>query len=302
MIKTGNDLMKMVRKELGLNQAQMAERMHMAQRTLVRIETGERNLGILEYFLLMQILGAPTEDLLPLLLESKELKDYYTYKKLKNILKDWNIEEIENTLHKLENTPISKQPFVAQFISFVKISIDEQMPHEQALKELYETLSMSIRSFDEARVKYCRFTYVEICILLGISSKLEALGKPSCAIDIYKDLLESRSNSLTTDEDKAMFLPAILFNLSNVLGRTKKYKESLSYCMRAHEICISYENYRLVPNILYNMACCYRLLGEEEKIYQAYFIRAYHSARAMENKEMIDVTKKEAEKFGILNM
>ena len=301
MIRAGNELMKMVREKLKLNQAQMGEHLHMTQRTVSRIETGKRDLGVWEYFSLMQMAGMPTEDLSPLILESRELKDYNAYRELKKLLMDARFSEAKAILPKFERDLISEQPFILQFVAFAKIYIDEEMPHELAIDGLYGALSMSVKSFDENRLAEYRFTYNEICILTGIAMRLEFLGKLDCAITLYKALVNSRGNALATEEDKAALYPALMFNLSTLLGKSGKYKEALSYCKDAHGISIKYNKLQLVPRILHNMASCYRLIGEEEQIYKTHFIRAYHVAHAVEDSDAIAEIKKDAEKFGISN-
>jgi tetratricopeptide (TPR) repeat protein len=302
MLRAGNELMKLVRERLDLNQSQLGEHLHMTQRTVSRIETGKRSLTLWEYFSLMEMAGKPTEDLSPLFLDSRELKDYNTYKELKGLIRDGRFSEIRDILPSLEKGLISKQPFITQFVAFVKIFVDEKMPPDDAINELYRTLAMSIKSFDKNRVMECRFTYNEIYILFAIAMKLESMGRVSCAIDLYKNLVESRGSALATDEDKAALFPALMFNLSNLLGKSGRYEEALKYCESAREICIKYNNLRYIPRILYNIACINRLTGEERQIYQTYFIRAYHVARAIGDKEFISITKSEAEKFGFTNL
>jgi tetratricopeptide (TPR) repeat protein len=302
MMRAGNELMKLTRKELKLNQAQIGDHLHMTQRTVSRIETGRRSLGVWEYFSLMSMIGRPTEDLSPLFLESKELKDYNTYIELKRLLRENRFKELRDALPEFEKGLISRQSFIVQFIAFIKIFVDESISHEQAIDDLYDVLRMSIKNFDKSRIKEYRFTHNEIWILSGIALKLEYSGRNSEAIELYKDLVESRGNSSATDEDKSRIFPALISNLSTLLGRDGKYEEALKYCKDAHEICIKYNNLRMIPTIMYNMACCYRLLGEEEQIYQTYFLRAYHIAHAIEDKDFMELTKNEAEDFGFTDL
>ena len=302
MMRAGSELLRLARKELGMSQFEMSQHLHITQRTISRVETGVRNLSVWEYFTLMSMLGRPTEDLSPLFLESKELKDYNTYMELKRLIRDNRYDEIREILPEFEKGLTSRQPFIVQFIAFVKIFVDESISHEQAIDDLYDVLRMSIKDFDKSKVKEYHFTYNEVYILFGIALKLEYLGRNSEAIEIYKDLAESRGNSSATDEDKSRIFTALIFNLSSALGREGKYEEALEYCKDAHELCIKYGNLRVVPRIMYNMACCYRLLGEEEQIYKTYFLRAYHTAHAIENKELMRVLKNEAKDFGFTDL
>ena len=302
MMRAGNELLKSIRRELKMSQEEMGEHLVMNQRTVSRIERGERNLSVWEYFTLMSMIGKPTEDLSPLFLESKELNDYNTYIELKRLLKDNRYEEIKDILPEFDKGLTSRQPFIVQFIAYIKIFVDESISHDEAIDGLYDVMRMSIKNFDKNKVKEYHFSYNEIYILFGIALKLEYLERNSEAIELYKDLAESRGNSSATDEDKSRIFTALMSNLSTLLGRDGKYEEALKYCKDAHEICIKYNNLRMIPKIMYNMACCYRLLGEEEELYQTYFLRAYHIAHAIENKELVEVLKNEAKDFGFTDL
>jgi len=302
MIRAGNELMKIVREKLKLSQEEMGEHLHMTQRTVSRIETGKRNLGVWEYFSLMEMAGKPTEDVSPLILESRELKDYSAYRELKRLLRDARFLEAKEILHEFEKGTISKQPFILQFIAFANIYVDEEMPHQEAIDKLYEILRMSINDFETCNIPAYRLTFNEIYIICAIAMRLECVGKIDCSIILYKALVDSRGNALATCEDKATLYPALMYNLSRLLGVSGMHKESLSYSKDAYGLCIKYDNLRLVPKLLYNMACSNRLLGEEEKIFQTYFIRAYHTAHALQNHEIIDISKREANKFGLSDL
>jgi len=302
MIRAGNELMKLVREQLDLSQGQLADHLHMTQRTVSRIETGKRDLGVWEYFALMEMAGTPTEDLSLLTMESKEIRDYNAYKELKRLLRDERHNEIRDILPEFEKGLISKQPFILQFVAFVKVFVDEGMSHEQKIEELHKILQMSIKEFGDCDISTYRLTYNEIYIIFVIAMNLDSVGRVDCAINLYKAVVKSRGNALATDSDKAILFPALMFNLSTLLGKSGRYKEALSYCNDALGISKKYDKLRLIPYILHNMASCYRLMGEEEHIYMTYLIRAYHTAHALGNMEVVETIKSEAEKFGFTNI
>ena len=91
-----------------------------------------------------------------------------------------------------------------------------------------------------------------------------------------------------------------MINISTMLGRIGEYKESLKYCEEAIDISTEYNNLRVVPWLLYNMASCHRMLGEEEQIYRTYLVRAYHCACAFKDFEAAQIIKIDASNdFGI---
>ena len=71
--------------------------------------------------------------------------------------------------------------------------------------------------------------------------------------------------------------------------------------LKAIKICRECSNLLYVPIILYNMANCLHLLGEEEQIYKPHIIRAYHCAYAIGDTRIAQIIKKDAEDdFGII--
>ena len=302
MITAGSEILKQTRKQLGLSQAEIGEHLHTDQRNISRIERGEKGLAPFEYFALMQMAGTPTEDLSPLFLQSKELKDFKMYKHLRRLLRDKCYSEIREILPEFEEGRASKQPFISQYIEFLKIAADEEIPHEQAIDRLYEVLAMSIKNFEKDNIAKYHFTYNEVSILIHIGMRLEFMDKKSCAIDLYKGLIENRGRILVSGEDKAKIFPALMFNVSTLLGKSERYEEALKYCQDAHAICKEHESYRLIPQILYNTACCYRFMGEEKHLYQTYFRRAYHVAHAFGNSKVLDILIKEAKDFGLSDL
>jgi len=246
----------------------------------------------------MGMIGRPTDDLSPLFLETKELRNYNAFLELRGLLRDNMLSEVRQRLPEFEKILTSNQTFIRQFIIFTKIYIDGEMPHQEAIDKLYETLEMSVINFDKNNISKYRFTYNEIYIVFAIAMRLEKLGDLDNAASLYKALIESRGSAAATKEDMSALYPSIMFNLSNVLGKAKRYHEALEYCESARRLCVELKNSRLLPHILYNTAWIQRLMGEEKRIYRTYYNRAYHVAYAMDNKEIVDIIKKEAEEFG----
>jgi len=299
MIRAGNELMKMLREDMEMSQEQLGDHLHMSQRTISRVETGKRDLGVWEYIALMQMAGTPTDDLSPLLLDSNELKDYRTYRELVKLVRDKKYAEVRGKLPDFKKNLASKQGIVLQFIAFARIISDEEMPPEQAIEELYEALSMSIKNFDHEKAGKYRYTYNEIIILIEIGMKLEKIGKSDITITIFKALIESKGNAFATDSDKAALYPALMYNLCVSLGRADRFKEALSYCEDAYGISIKYNNFRLIPKIVYYLGYFNYMLGEEERVYRTFYTRAYHAAYALGDRETAAIIKEEAGKIGL---
>ena len=303
MLKTNNEIVRRTRKEMGLSQRELAEQLFMDQKALSRIESGKKNLNVWEYLSIMQMVGRPEENFYRLMLESKEFEDYCTYKELRRLIRDGKHSEAKDILADFEKNLTATQSFLHQYVAFAKVYLDSEMPHEEAVERLYEVLRMSIRDFDKSKMAKYRYDYNEVHILSAIAIKLDKMGETEQAIDIYKALIESRNNILGTDEDKAALLPALLYSLSSLLGKTGDYIGALKYCEEAYEISKKYYNLRLIPYILYNIASCSHKLNKGEEICKPYLVRAYHSAYAIGYTEVAAEIKKDAkESFGIVDL
>jgi len=296
---TNNELIRQLRKKLGLSQKDMAEVLHMDARTLSRIENGLRDLHLWEFISLMEMAGARTEDWWVLYLESKEYGDYTTYRETKRLFRVGKYKEAREMLVQFEKGLLRKHSFIVQFTTFVKYFTDKEISNQETLEGLQEAIKMSRKDFDESKVEEYHLTYNEIYILIGIADRLDSLGETGRAIKLYEAMVEGRENAITSSEDRATLFPPLLFNLSNLLRKSGDTKEALRYSNIARDICIEYNNLRLIPRILFSMAKCYYEAEEDEGIYKTYLIRAYHSAYAIGNNELGSSIKKYAESIGI---
>ena len=289
------ELIKKMRKDMGMSQENLAEQLHISPRHMARIESGSANMDIWQFMSILELLGQPTEDFWLLYLNTKEYEEYRAYRRIKKLLHDRNFSEVRKILPEFETSLLSKQFFIRQFVAYVKVKIDKEISHEQALEKLYEAVRMSKPDYEENRVAEYRLTYNEVGILVEIAGRLSIMGERDRAITLTKAIIESREESRTSEEDRTTLFPALMTNLSTMLGKAKRYKESIAICNEAIEICREHNRLRLVPVILYNMASCYHLLGEEEQIYKPHLIRAYHCAYAIGDNEAANIIKKDAE-------
>jgi len=290
-----------------INQEELAERMYISPRQLSRIETGEKQLDIWQFVSILETLGLPSEDYWLLYLETQEYEDYRRYRLLKRLIREEQLNEqyIESkkVLAQLEDSLLAQQPFIRQFVAYVKIKVSVELSPEQAIKELYKALSISKPDFDENKVSEYRLNYNEIFLINNLASRYGKLKNYERAIALYKGIIEGRKKIQASEDDKAALFPPIMFSLSNMLGMFGKHKESLKYCERALEVCREYDNLRLVPRIMHNMAINQQLLNEEERVYRLNLVRAYHCAYAIgDNSTAITIKKDAEENFGITDL
>lgn len=293
-------LIKQIRKNLGMSQEELAHKLHMDQRTLSRIERGEKKLDILEFMSMMELLGLPSENFWLLYLESEEYEGYKIYRHLKRLMGDNLVDEAMDTLTQLEKNSISQKSIMQQYILFAKIALDKEMTHQDAISGLQKAIEMSILDFSSDKIANYHLTHVEINIITEMANRHDDFGDFDKALKILKDLVDNRENFKASEEGKAIFLPPLIFNLCNLLLKAEMYNQSLKYCNLAIEASRKYNNPRILPQAIYNLAKCMKMTGEEKRIYEILLIRAFNCAHALGKSHVAKMIGESGERdFGV---
>ena len=299
-MRINGNLLKKMRKDLGISKKEFANRLFVSERHVGRMESGQADINLWQFKSIMESLKLPSEDFWMLFLDTKEYESYRTYKHLKTLLRELKFEEVMDILPEFEASLLSKQSYISQFVAYAKTRADRGMPNKQAVEELHKVLRMSMPKYDEAKVKEYRLTYNEVSIISEIANRLSAMGEMERSINLTKDLISSRGGSRTTEEDRKVLFPALFSNLGIRLGKAGRYKESLEVCNEALDISIKSNNLWLVPDILYTIASGLHKIGEGKDMYKPYLVRAYHTALAHRKTNVAETIKKDAKKsFGI---
>ncbi|MCL2573673.1 MAG: helix-turn-helix domain-containing protein [Defluviitaleaceae bacterium] len=291
------DIIKSIRKEMGLSQEEMAEQLFVSVRHLARIEAGEASINVWQFITTLELLGSPTEDFWLLYLDSSEYASYRDYRRLKRQLGNDDWIEAKNIIDDIEKGSLIKQPIVEQFVAYVKVIIEMTVPSAETIEALTKTIRISKPRFEEDKISEYRMSYNEIYIALSIAECLNTLGEQDRAISIVQSIINSRENSKVSEEDKITIFPSLYFTLSRLLRSVGRYKEALKACDYAVEISREYNNLRRIPEMLFCMADCYHKLGEEEQIYKTHLIRAYHTAYGMGRNDAATTIKEDALKY-----
>jgi len=288
------DIIKSIRKTMGLSQEEMAEQLFISTRQLARIEAGEAGMDVWQFITTLELLGSPTEDFWLLYLDSSEYASYKDYKRLKWQLANGDWSQAKSIIADIENGPLVKQPLVKQFVSYVKTAIEMTTPSADVISALLSAMHMSRPGFDENKIAEYRMSYNEISIALDIAAGLSTLGEHDRAMLIIQSMINNRESNKVSEEDKAMLFPPLYSALAGVLRIAGRYKEALKAYGNAIETSREYNNLRRIPEMLCGMAYCYHKLGEEEHIYKTHLVRAYHVAYGIGRNEAATAIKKDA--------
>ncbi|MCL2570934.1 MAG: helix-turn-helix domain-containing protein [Defluviitaleaceae bacterium] len=291
------EIVKKMRKEMGLSQEELAEQLFISVRQLARIEAGEAGMDVWQFITALELLGSPTEDFWLLYLDSGEYASYRDYKRLKRQLgnNDWS--EARSIISDFEESALIRQPVVKQFVSYIKASIEMTAPSAESIEALLKVMYMSKPSFDERKISEYRMTYNEIQIALCIAGCLAAMEEHDRAISIVQSMINGRESNKVSEEDKIILFPSLYFALTCVLRGAGRYKEALRACIDAVDVCREYNNLKQIPEMLFYMADCYHRLGEEDHVYKTHLIRAYHVAYGIGRNDAAAVIKENALKY-----
>ena len=294
------DIIKSMRKEMGLSQEEMAEQLFISVRQLARIESGEVGMDVWQFITTLELLGSPTEDFWLLYLDSGEYASYREYKRLKRQINNGDWSMVKDILIEIEKSSLVKQPVVKQFVSYLKAVTEIAMPAER-MDALHKAMYISKPHFEEGKVSQYRMTYNEVSIALFMAECLTALGENDGAISMVQSMINSRENDKVSEEDRAFLFPSLYYVLSRIQRSAGRYKEALKTCNKAIETCREYNNLRSIPEMLYCMADCYHKLGEEEHIYKTHLVRAYHVAYGIgRNDTAVAIKQNALKQYGII--
>ncbi|MCL2840638.1 MAG: helix-turn-helix domain-containing protein [Defluviitaleaceae bacterium] len=289
-------ILKDFREKANLSQSDIAEKLGATQQRISAIETGATDVSIWEFMQIMQIIGQPTENFWMLYVETNEYEAYRKYRELNRLLRDdTQLDKARKLLPYFEKKKLAKEPFIKQFIAYAKIVTNEEMKAEQAIFELEETIKITFKDYDESQVNGKHMTYHEIKIATEIAFKLNQLGEHDRGIALLKAILEGRENAKTTEDDKRILFPSLMYNLAGFLREAERMEEAIETSNETLKICKKYKSYKSVPWIHYNIACCQRALGEEEYLYKNHLQLAYYCARAHGDNQSATIIKKDAE-------
>jgi len=174
-------IIKKVRQELGLNQAELAELVFLSEDQLSRIERGKVRADIWLLMKILELKGEPSDDFWMLYLDSDDYDGYLLYRRLRRSLRDDKLDEAGELLEKLEKSPVSEKGFIKQTIEWAKLRLDATLSFEDKLAGFYRALKMPKPNFDESKLAEYRLTYQEIRILCVCQSK----NRPTTVFLLY---------------------------------------------------------------------------------------------------------------------
>jgi len=311
MQSNGGNLIKHLRKKMGVTQEELANKLFMSQRALSNIENGTTGLSIMDFYAAFQALGLPTEDFWIVHLTTQEFEGYLQYKKMRYCLCSGNVTALSDMYQSIINNPLAQRPFLSQFLSYVSVIIDNNMPGDQKLQTLFAALGRSIDAFEEPG-QY-RLNYNEVLIINEIALIYARLGQQkraavslstgheehTCperdkAIALLSSIVQNMGNLRTTTEEDSMLFPKPHVDLSTLLMESGRFEEAAKICETTLELIKKYRYMRQLGSYAsYQLGECYYKMKKSKKEYTPLFTMAYHTARAFGQNSLANQIKEE---------
>ena len=283
MVYNIGEYIKARRIELGISQDELADGI-CTQATLSRIENGERVPSKETVVAILQRLGLSGAELMladgaeSLILHQLKFDIRQTY-----ILKDYKkaekiLSENKELISKL--SPTDKQTFET-IDTLLKINRNE-FSDEEALNRLEAVIRLTCPKYTKDTPP-AFLTYEEILLLNNIALQYAQLGDLDIAIKLLYHIKSFYDRQVCDIEEALRTEPMVLYNLSKLLGLSKKYTVCVSICEEGITLATETGRCPCLPQTYYNLAWSlyYRNRPGDRVASQEYLKQAYHGAKFM---------------------
>ena len=294
MQSNGGKLIKHLRKKMGVTQEELANKLFISQRALSNIENGTAGLSIMDFYAAFQVLGLPTEDFWIVYLTTQEFEGYLQYKRMRYCLCSGNVNELSAIHGSIVKNPLAERPFLNQFLSYIDVMIDDDMPEEQKLQTLFTALGRSIDAFEDQETGEYRFNYNEVLIVNEIALIYARLAQPNRAIALLNSIVKNIDNLRTTSEEDSLLFPKPHVDLAKLLMESDQFEKAAKVCEATLQLIKKYRHMRQLGSYAsYQLGECYFKMKKSKEEYTPLFTMAYHTARAFGQNHLANRIKDE---------
>ena len=292
MIMPGGEIIKQLRKNIGVSQKELADKLFMTQQKLSKVEAGEQELNMMEFLVAFEVLGIHTRDFWIMHLNYEEFEGYFQYIKIRDYLAHGNLDEVRRIYTQFCKNPLTRHPFMSQFIGFLQVKLSDDEDAEK-IDLLYHLLAISIKDFKDSEIKDHYLTYCEVLIINEIATLLAGEGQVDRAILLLNGIYENRDNLRITPVERYRLFPRPMITLYRLLMKKAEYERAAEIGEYVLDHCRQYTNFTCAPRVTYDLAVCYHKMGKEPQVYRPMIKLAYYTARAIEQHELAEKINKE---------
>lgn len=242
---------KIKREQLGITQAILCEGL-CTQATLSRIENGEQIPQGDTMLSLLQRLGESYLSIDSLVSQS-DLEKIKATREIRRLCNQGRYKEAQKLLDTISDYKgMSKQDI--QFCNMMNTEIlraDGLITTETALQNYEKTLRTTCKSYRIDNLPQI-MTFNEISLLNMIACCYDDLRQSDKAVKILHHIISFHKSGIVDEQESLRTLPMILYNLSNILGRSGNYDECLLISDEGIELEMKTKHYHFLPSYMYN--------------------------------------------------
>lgn len=224
--------------------------------TLARYESGKLNPSDEKFCLLMQKMGMSGEQyVIPV--QNAKASHETQMKNILHALEREDFEEVEKNINflKKDSTFLMENIENKQYIKRLELMINYEMGEIEAgeyIESLETILKWTFKDYDENYFPIHRvFTENEVLIISNIARQYAQMGKTELAIHLYYNLEDYFQTDVVINDYKPRYIE--LLSLSNLLGLSKRYDESIKICKRGIQWLLKYDKSNYLYNFYYNI-------------------------------------------------
>lgn len=250
-----SSIIKYTRKYLNMTQEELAENI-CDPVTLARYESGSLNPSDEKICLLMQKMGMSGEKyIIPV--QNTEANHEIQMKNIMYALEREDFQEVEKGIESLkkDSTFSMKSVENRQYIRRIELILEDEagkITNAEYIRNLETILKWTFQDYNEDYFPVHRiFTENEVLIISNIARQYAQMGKREIAIRIYYNLEEYFQTNVVINDYKPRYIE--LLNLSNLLGLSGRYDESMEVCKRGIQWLLRYGKSNYLCNFYYNI-------------------------------------------------
>ena len=235
--------------------------------SLSRIENGRQIPGRCILDKLLERLG--TENNVFNVFASKdEMLFYEAVQEMARSMADDNFDELEKQIQRMEEITKNATELERQYLYFAKAELLWKKHDDVAgaWEMLMRAIHVTLTEFDgKTPLRNTLLTYDEIMIINSIAVKHAKEGRIDVALGLELWLKEHLEKRMMDGKQRTAKYPAIVYNLSNWMGKMGRFQEALEIATTGVDFCVKYGNLKALPRLLFNKACALAEVGEMEE-------------------------------------
>jgi transcriptional regulator with XRE-family HTH domain len=282
------------RRESGMTQANVAERLALSDSEISRIERGERMTTLSKYRAMFELFGMPLDEALAILLDGGHYGDD-TFNRLRIAIRNEDYDRMREMLAQINEEKLAGNGLFRQLYLYVKTLTGPELDIDTAITKLTEILCITNRDFNLDNISNYRLRFDELMIINGIGKRYINAEKFEEAAKVFQAAMTSMDKFYLNERMKSEIYSVLLYNLSTCYGELGNFKEAERVCQDARKLAARYGKLNTLPFLLNNIGEARRqqgdITGSLDIAVQAYYVAQTVEKQAFAKQIEIDAKR-----------